>query len=146
MNEKMRSSVMGLLLGQFSSPLPMAQKEPIAYLYNGIQLPPMPEWDKVKYPYAVIRKDLADQYFVEFTDKLYVYDGDNRNFWCYAPVKLKGYKWQDNQYYTDWKFELESEYTGVKHTAYYIFWTNTDILNEDGSVYLSASEPIPVYE
>jgi hypothetical protein len=25
-----------------------------------------------------------------------------------------------------------------------VFWTNTDILNEDGSLYLAASDPIPV--
>ena len=43
MTEKMRSSVMGLILGQFSSPLPMAQKEPVAYLYNGVRLPKLPE-------------------------------------------------------------------------------------------------------
>lgn len=32
MNGKMRSCVMGLILGQFSSPLPMAQKTPAGYL------------------------------------------------------------------------------------------------------------------
>ena len=54
MNEKMRSSVMGLILGQFSSPLPEVQKEPVAYLYNGVRLPALPEWDREKYPFAVI--------------------------------------------------------------------------------------------
>lgn len=60
MNDKMRSWVMGMLLGQVSSPLPMTQtpeqKEPVAYLYNGVELPDINEvWTdelKAEYPYA----------------------------------------------------------------------------------------------
>ena len=47
MNGKMRSSVMGLILSLFSSPLPEVQKEPVAYLYNGVRLPALPEWDNL---------------------------------------------------------------------------------------------------
>ena len=37
----------------------------------------------------------------------------------------------------------------VVHTKYAVSgssWANYDILNEDGSIYLSASDPIPIYE
>ena len=54
MTEKMRSSVMGLILSLFSSPLPEVQKQPVAYLYNGVRLPKLPEWDRETYPYATI--------------------------------------------------------------------------------------------
>lgn len=30
------------------------KKQPVAFLYNGVRLPELPEWDKTVYPYAVI--------------------------------------------------------------------------------------------
>jgi hypothetical protein len=53
------SLTLGWLVGRRIAGQRTKQKTPIAYLYNGVQLPPLPEWDREKYPYAVI---VADDY------------------------------------------------------------------------------------
>ena len=69
------------------------------FLYNGVKLPALPEWDKEKYPYAAM--NLGANYGV-----LYLLDN-----------ALMAKQFQ---------------------------WANFDILNEDGTLYLAASDPVPV--
>ena len=55
MTDKMRDFVKGLALGLTGAPLPYTgTAEPVAYLYNGYRLPPLPNRDKAQYPYATI--------------------------------------------------------------------------------------------
>ena len=112
------------------------------YLYNGVKLPPLPEWDKETYPYAVIittssgyvlfvcQQEPAPRPAVS-DDPSYIwfgeYDYKPMSAYCYEP-------------YSQWE-ELSTSFSYCSNN---IFWTNTDIYNEDGSVYLAASEPVPV--
>jgi hypothetical protein len=52
-------------------------------------------------------------------------------------------------YSIDWDdepYKVYEEYDGRTLREFTPLWTSHDILNEDGTVYLAASEPIPVYE
>lgn len=143
MNEKMRSCVMGLILGQFSSPLPMAQKEPVAYLYNGVRLPKLPEWDKETYPYAVIRyihNETNDYHLICLRKVVYVGTGVAYKFKGSAGVYTSTIATGTNGPWSDLKA------LNVDFTVSPAIWSNFDIIAEDGTVYLEASEPIPVYE
>ncbi|MBR5862186.1 MAG: hypothetical protein IKZ08_02550 [Bacteroidales bacterium] len=52
----LKSWLIGLIVGLVEKPMLLnaVKKEPIAYLYNGVQLPKLPEWDKEQYPYAAV--------------------------------------------------------------------------------------------
>ena len=145
----------GLVAGQSwrEEKIKVIEKQPIAYLYNDVQLPPLPEWDREKYPYAAIETNEERTYFVLIiTEK---------------PVRLRINTWnmafiatEPTQYIT-WDIGVSSghdgawggEYSGSKDsvdnsfgTFGSVLWANFDVLKEDGAFYLSASEPIPVYE
>lgn len=157
MTEKMRSCVMGLILGQFSSPLPMAQKEPVAYLYNGVRLPKLPERDREKYPFAVVMQEVSSSiYFAQaiaaplYTEETVSLAGKSLFQLAYEQRYLLKSVIDETGTWKNW-YELPNtyfngrlEYDGATENV--LVWTNHDILNEDGSVYLAASEPIPVYE
>ena len=109
------------------------------YLYNGVELPALPEWDKEIYPYALIFKATFDAYILFLTDvkgtyanAVVYYDGNRTDCSC-------------AQGDADW-----SEFSEVLSFVRYIasstryIWSNYDILNSDGSIYLAASDPIPV--
>lgn len=162
MNEKMRSSVMGLILGQFSSPLPEVQKEPVAWLYNGVRLPDINTvWTgeiKAKYPYITICRPTGayEAFFTNNPLKCAVSTGvylkfdeevTGTSFVCdvlfdpntYLEVGLDD-KW--TELYPGVPYE---QYLGrVENNPY--LWANYDVGTLDGSIYLEASEPIPVYE
>lgn len=122
-------------------------KEPVAYLYNGVRLPELPEWDKTAYPYAIIAQlsnDTYGTYYALVVTKMNPYHlengvhfdtsdgkgGDPKKSYCYTP-------------YSEWG-EFAETYTWQMTKT--VVWTNADILNEDGTVYLAASDPVPVYE
>ena len=149
MNAKMRGFVNGILLGVVGKPFPITQgeKEPVAYLYNGVQLPPLPEWDKETYPYAAMFRNM-DTYGVYCFSKqpftysvnrygvITIYHGTTSD----TPAPYLSVEYDDGHWVTNSK-------TGASNRSLSLYiWANYDILNEDGSVYLKASEPIPVYE
>lgn len=134
-------------LAGFSFPYSKPRK-PTAYLYNGIRLPALPEWDRGVYPYAVLqwREEVAGSQSVE--TRLFVsteppYKG---SLFCIIPVGSSGvvYKLNEkNEWYahTSWTPNLDmSGSLVVPH------WSNYDMLKSDGTVYLAASDPVPVYE
>lgn len=154
MNAKMRSFVDGILLSLPGIPMPFAvSKEPVAYLYNGVQLPGLPEWDKDEYPYAVISYD---------DDNTYPYGFTAHNFESYVGVTDSGttmlktrssgraitYRFIGGTwgYYAEFGGSPNSAYKGNVMYASRIIWSNYDILNEDGSLYFAGSTPIPVYD
>lgn len=136
--------------------------EPIAYLYNGVQLPPLPEWDKEAYPYAFITY-LADAAGI---DEKYAGCIFGQIVFCSGQftVKSDGYAYTENvdekayNFATgalavdldvtegEWTFGEETHVDDMVLDAYMLLWSSYDILNEDGSVYLAASDPVPVYE
>lgn len=109
------------------------------YLYNGIELPALPAWDNKTYPYVLI-----------FNLAPFGYKG--LFFTNNPPIPKSGsttsvvYEIGTQQiYYTAledseaWKFVKNKTFDDG---SYYLNWTNTNILNTDGSVYLPASYPI----
>jgi hypothetical protein len=155
-----KSFKMGLGLGLSGKPLPLnTKREPVAYLYNGVRLPKLPEWDKETYPYACIQQSWTDRYDFYISSKpLYVaqYD-DISNRGRYFLENLKGttywqcrsgaemVKWESGVL-VPFPYETLIVYDPEMPTRYALTWTNHDILKSDGSVYLAASDPIPVYE
>lgn len=132
------------------------------YLYNGVELPDIhtvytPEIQE-QYPYAVLRASIDGQsyglylseelpYFKEDGTLIIAYANLSQlisvrnlryNFWR-DPIPGMGDGWGVGHYST----------IGVyvdKEDVNRVFWTNTDILNLDGSVFLAASDPVPTYD
>ena len=155
MTRKMRSYVKGLILSLCGKPLPLtAKKEPVAYLYNGVRLPKLPEWDRVAYPYAVI-----SVYTKEFSGSG-IAVGDYDLCLCKRPLTYNGKDITQgaNDYYLVYRYSPGNAESGWVYDGEYdleeviyldgsdVTWANPDILHTDGTVYLAASEPIPVYE
>ena len=117
------------------------------YLYNGVELPDINTvWlDKETYPNALIaRTSTGTVYLYVCLDAGDIYSredgGTSYNAYkVYAPFamyRLSNDSWKLlNSYASDMPFRL-SIYTPV--------WSTVDLLNEDGSIYLAASEPVPV--
>ena len=139
----------GIILALVSPPIPhVVRKQPIAYSYNGVILPKLPEWDKTVYPYAVIGKvsNYPDVYILVMGENAPTYSSDTGKVTiamsstakplqvakCASPYSAWGGV-------ADWSYHMCDFWTDF-------YWTNTDILDEDGTVYMAASEPIPVYE
>ena len=142
----LKSFLIGLSLGLSGKPLPISggepSVEPVAYLYNGVRLPKLPEWDKEMYPYAAIDYHESPYYGETYHLEFYTLrpywkeDGVYPPAYCASGVSgLVDGKWADIVYV--------HFYPTAKSTP---FWTSFDVLNEDGSIYMAASEPIPVYE
>lgn len=114
------------------------ERQPIAYSYNGVILPALPEWDREMYPYAFIGHNFI------MTPILYVaseitHGYDDYDYWVAYGVRIATYDGTANAW-------TESDGAESYQNVSRIDWANFDVLNEDGSVYLSASEPIPIYE
>ena len=120
------------------------------YLYNGVRLPKLPEWDETVYPYAFIGHSFVnDSWTLYITqDNPVRRENDTQNgiriYTYYHPDLLKAFG--------QWERVIGNPTTGSLfiptdengEAVIEIVWTNTDILNEDGSLYLAASTPVPV--
>lgn len=131
-----------------STPIPI-YNEPVNYLYNGVKLPKLPEWDKTVYPYATLYyqngKDSSttEYIFLLVTAQEYSWKSSYQ-LQTYGPGYVYRYLIDGG---TEWEYVREIGSNSEDHIANYFFWTTHDILNKDGdAVYLAASEPIPVYE
>lgn len=136
-----------LLAGLCSRPLPMGAREPVAYLYNGVRLPGLPEWDRENYPFACICRTWTGNYaFSASQSPPYMFDstygialqivgshfisfGDAESGWSELRAQVEDYSilmaYEDN------------------HEIF--VWANHDI-EYNGELFVSASEPVPVYE
>lgn len=128
------------------------------YLYNGIELPKLPEWDKSEWPYSLIfgQEHKGEIYYTLVLMKKRpeygaIYTGES----TIHTVLAKGetfytYDYLANIKFSDaWYLIGEQTYTNEEYDYYYlsfidVIWTDTDILQSDGTVYLAASEPVPV--
>lgn len=120
--------------------------------YVGAVLPKLPEWDKEQYPYAVIQIGEDVHSFMISTVPLYykktsedICGRENGTSWEYLLSD------NPNNYFGgvpgEWTrvkepFEIEKD----SYIYDFVSWSNYDILNADSTIYLSASDPIPVYE
>lgn len=155
-NFDLKSWLIGFALGLAGKPLPLvAGKEPSAYLYNGVQLPALPDELKV-YRYLILfylTSDggtiLAYGYDTEPTTELY------ENFLnSYERLKWDSGTYQAGNWYSSMPDEwfltdvgnVSDASLGYHSTALSnIIWTNFNVYALDGTIYLAASEPVPVY-
>lgn len=132
-----------------SDPIPI-YGEPVAYLYNGVRLLKLPEWDKVAYPYAVIdQSTLSGIYRLHLFEHLpfaiktdsgrYKYGAMDGSTYVYMGTCASS--WTDG-WLTDGAYYEDVDGISTKN----ILWTSFNLLYADGSVCLAASDPIPVYE
>ena len=150
--------------------LAQKEKEPVAYLYNGVRLPKLPEWDRGEYPYAHIlwmREYAGTEY--EYLLSVHTHplvfvtsvtgNGIVReNALCYRPVTevrrdymfwLGDGKWEDEPgAMSETRYSAGNEAVmACEGSEVELVWTSTNIFKEDGkTLYFAASDPIPVYE
>lgn len=139
------SFLKGLALGLAGKPMELAEKkEPVAYLYNGVRLPKLPEWDKTAYPYVHIRKLLSFYYLYYSPVELWVNDSGNLvpKDGSTAVGLFRTYNSTNNAFGNPQETTFDQQGNGWKN----VIWTGTDIYNADGTLAIAASEPVPVYE
>lgn len=107
------------------------QKEPIAYLYNGVRLPKLPEWDKIKYPYAVISQYQNTGGFYLSLDSAPITVSDSG----LLTYRSKQYTVVENEWVDSHQLLSTS-----------VVWANHDVYTKNGNSFLAASAPIPIYE
>lgn len=146
-------------------------QELIGYSYNGITLPKIES--KAGYPYMYVfevrgteRIDslLRDYGYDSFVGQLdlvygmhysthpYVYEGSSRFSTTAAGSKTIGYAFDPTGILSTDSWGYTESYEDPTGSGSYgnpsnttMVWSNTNLLNPDGSVYLAASEPTPVY-
>ena len=124
----------------------LERKVPAAYLYNGYQLPPLPKWDKTAYPYACITFTIMGMLLVLSPVPMIV----SKNGGLTVPSIAGTVVWLTASGHLNttipWsEFEERNQYYGFLELMK-PNWTNTNIYNEDGTLSLEASEPVPIYE
>lgn len=148
-NYNLKDWITGYTLGLAGKPLPISvtKKEPVAYLYNGARLPKLPDVEGYDNAYmrissrGAVRAYLTSVPLYESDGALYATaDGNMLQFTCYD-----GIAWVEN---TASKSEYsKDEYvTTATSESTPLIWTKHDLMSIDGTIYLEASEPIPVYE
>lgn len=145
-------SMLGFLMGQRLRDMRSAAKEPVAYLYNGVRLPPLPEWDSSAYPYAYMWHNAPytwmGQYYpglyalILCTEPLSVSPSWDNGLWSEGRIVV-GARYDAEEPYTEW--ETAGIETGTVD-RYGFMWSNVTTYKSDGTVFLAASEPVPVYE
>lgn len=165
------SLTLGWLVGrQIAGQRRAVEKQPIAYLFNGVQMPPLPEWDREMYPYAAILGDSAGNFW-NYSTRLILstvpllYAGDNILYWSAMYGTAAGssiaYEWSnlnDSMLITyepgfiraenlDETFEAGGG-ASARGLANNLLWANYDVYKHPSgtTLVLAASDPIPVYE
>lgn len=134
---------------------PVAIPQTASYcLYNGVKLPNIDTvWtEELKQTYpcaAIITGDFGVTYAVcILMSSTPVYESDdNRIYWgdsgtvhTFDPTGLSG------TVFEEWT-QIGTGNSIILEVPSYVLWSNTDILNStDNTIYLAASDPIPVYE
>lgn len=120
-------------------------KQPVAYLYNGVRLPALPEWDKAKYPYVYISNGFSGigRNYVCFQNIEYGKTDDGSRC-IVVPVGTGMSGLYSNDQWKEPTVTTEEKRIAIPNST--MLWANFDVLDEDGTVCLAASEPVPVYE
>lgn len=115
---------------------------PSMYSYNGVVLPKLPEWDKETYPYVALMPFggvYAMSEKIEYEAKAF-----GSQLHIPYPYLYAGFDMYGN--FNAW--ELNEGDGSSQYKVYYGLpeWSNHDILQTgDGTVFLSASEPVGMY-
>jgi hypothetical protein len=119
------------------------------YIYNGVELPVLPEWDMNKLPYVVIMYDSKfDTYRFHCFDKEVKKNGTylciSSNLGIYFTEGYASLTVGD-KFYNNSEFDKISStpYLGWTNNDYMrAVWSNFDIYNSDGTLLLGASKPM----
>ena len=114
------------------------------YLYNGVELPELPKWDKTTYPYAVITcwERSNEPNFYRFYALPVAHAVDT--YGIIAPTEqINLIKCNAAGGDAEWG-ALEDGYISTVGSTMPIIWANYDVFYENGSLYLFKSDPIPV--
>lgn len=113
------------------------------FLYNGMRLPGLPDTD-LPFKYIFVLESTSS-----YTARLVLMNEirvSNNSTAIIVPANSQYYRitWgKEETAPASWGDV--SNYSGVSDTLFkYILWTNFDLYNADGTVYLAASEPVPV--
>ena len=160
----LKSWLTGFALGLAGKPCPLPQgeptqpdepvappTEPVAYLYNGVRLPKLPLWDTSTYPYAYISyQPKYRHYSVDCSTTPAYYEPNgawgpcfsirNPSIGCGLFTDWSNWLTFDN----DGGFLIGMESPDEDDTT--LVWCNHDVTYDDGTVFLAASDPVPVYE
>lgn len=129
---------------------PILYNPPNLYMYNGIQLPKLPKLDRETYPYAHIEMDVSTKvYHLRIHAVPIVVANDELSYTSFATdVWMNYFSGID-----EWGFSLtssngdsERSHKLNRETGMVLVWADYDIFKADGSVYLAASDPIPVLQ
>lgn len=145
-------------LAGFSFPYSKPRK-PTAYLYNGIRLPALPEWDREKYPKAMIHPWSKDEIrLIVFSDVDDVYA--ESSWWIEVNINAPWLGWTYDAETNTWgqmtdngEYELYEIMVAGENMNLAI-WSNFDVFVTTshgdyfpvGMLAFAASEPVPVYE
>lgn len=141
--EWLHSFKTGLALGLCGKALPW-KAEPVAWLYNGVRLPKLPEWDKETYPYAYVGITTyqgIEEYRAYFAKEKHTKSSSAMGFITEDVIR---YRLIDGQWV--------EHGPGISAIIASPLWSNVDIYYNSsveevgGTLYLAASEPVPVYE
>lgn len=112
----------------------------VAYLYNDVELPPLPEWDKETYPYAAIYKHPVSGaiYFVGEDSKETV--SVENTVILFQSDRL--YKYENGEWVHQSSGAFNVMPIWANHDVYYA----EDLADIGGTLFLAASEPLPIYE
>lgn len=124
------------------------KRVPVAFLYNGVRLPALPEWDRSVYPYAVISiRTNSAVYNLAFTKSPIMSnaDGSLKIGMTGTPSGLdkgefENFKLSDGVW-------VSGHQGGV--TVSRAVWSNNDLYysaDAGGGLFMAGSEPVPVYE
>lgn len=162
----LKSWLIGFVLGLSGKPYPIQNAQPTIFLYGhvakegetptciindigyiGAVLSKLPEWDRETYPYALITSREGDYNYktLYLLDRVeyYYHDPDNLNRWSFSLPN--GYLIASyNKSRTEWEDFEKRNYTVLNVYDNPFKWSNFDVINEDGSVYLAVSDPVPV--
>ena len=147
-----------------SDPVPV-YAEPVAYLYNGVELPALPEWNKEAYPYAVIARigvaSSSYKYTLRLFSNAYTTSGTSVLYSFYEMTADIGKTWLacscpyidlgDGTFVWGEISEhqiVDADADGISDAVLVgmPIWSDFDLTANGGTVWLEASDPVPVYE
>ena len=125
-------------------------------LYNGVELPALPEWDKENYPYATLHyvKGFRKYWLFVFPKTAYVFESNGSLFFGGKDdddVLVDAYQYNCQPGGDSWGGPTYWEHAnsfiatldGSESVAFRDVWANFDV-EYNGTLYLAASDPIPV--
>lgn len=165
MTEKDKDFLEGLAISAACHVLPVRKvfREPIAYSYNGVILPKLPEWDRERYPYAFIFNQSNCAVLrctnvpvhLEFTREYIeennvstpiVVANDGETFVLLSYGTTKNGELVAGQEAEEWTIYVNGDSSNGMRINIPILWSNYGLCYSDGEIHSAASEPIPIYE